>query len=206
MATLGSRIKNLREKRDIKQVDFAKKLGVSNVVLSRYESDERKPDYDTLQTIADFFEVSTDYLLGRKERAPQKLTITKEDVFGYNLKNQRQNKKWLFHDIEKRLDFSIEEYKRYEQGLEIPSEEIQIKLASLFKINVVDFMKIPNHLQSNKYELVGFSNLEQEEIEFQAFANDPSLQKWYKELPKSEEEDLQKLRKMWEIIKNDVNK
>ena len=67
MATLGSRIKNLREKQDIKQIDFAKKLGVSNVVLSRYESDERKPDYDTLQIIADFFEVSTDYLLSGKE-------------------------------------------------------------------------------------------------------------------------------------------
>lgn len=67
MATLGSRIKNLREKHDIKQVDFAKKIGVSNVVLSRYESDERKPDYEILQTIADFFEVSTDYLLGRTE-------------------------------------------------------------------------------------------------------------------------------------------
>lgn len=67
MATLGSRIKNLREKRDIKQVDFAKKLGVSNVVLSRYESDERKPDYDTLQTIAEFFGVSTDYLLSGTE-------------------------------------------------------------------------------------------------------------------------------------------
>lgn len=65
MATLGSRIKNLREKHDIKQVDFAKKIGVSNVVLSRYESDERKPDYEILQTIADFFEVTTDYLLGR---------------------------------------------------------------------------------------------------------------------------------------------
>ncbi|MEK3974710.1 helix-turn-helix domain-containing protein [Psychrobacillus sp. FSL K6-1267] len=67
MATLGSRIKNLREKHDIKQVDFAKKIGVSNVVLSRYESDERKPDYEMLQAIADFFEVSTDYLLGRTE-------------------------------------------------------------------------------------------------------------------------------------------
>lgn len=66
MATLGSRIKNLREKHDIKQIDFAKKINVSNVVLSRYESDERKPDYEVLQAIADYFEVTTDYLLGRE--------------------------------------------------------------------------------------------------------------------------------------------
>src|SRR5690606_15787745 len=42
-----------------------------------------------------------------------------------------------------------------------------------------------------------------EEDEFQEFINDPSLERWYRELPKSSEEDLRKLRKMWEIIKND---
>lgn len=41
------------------------------------------------------------------------------------------------------------------------------------------------------------------EEEFQAFVNDPELGRWYKELPKSDEEDLQKLRQMWEIIKSD---
>lgn len=38
--------------------------------------------------------------------------------------------------------------------------------------------------------------------EFEAFANDPELQKWYKELPESKEEDLRRLRKMWEILKD----
>src|SRR5699024_6994266 len=52
---------------NIQQNDFAKKIGVSNVVLSRYESGERKPDYDTLDKIADYFQVSTDYLLGRTD-------------------------------------------------------------------------------------------------------------------------------------------
>lgn len=43
----------------------------------------------------------------------------------------------------------------------------------------------------------------QKEKEFEAFANDPSLERWYKELPKSDEEDLRKLRDMWEIMKRD---
>ncbi|QTD41945.1 helix-turn-helix domain-containing protein [Sporosarcina sp. Te-1] len=67
MSILGTRIKKLREHEGIQQIDFAKKIGVSNVVLSRYESGERKPDYDVLQKIADFFGVTTDYLLGRTE-------------------------------------------------------------------------------------------------------------------------------------------
>lgn len=78
MATLGSRIKNLREKHDIKQIDFAKKINVSNVVLSRYESDERKPDYEVLQAIADYFEVTTDYLLGRENNKLSSKDVDKD--------------------------------------------------------------------------------------------------------------------------------
>lgn len=65
--SLGNRIKCLREKNSISQKEFAQKIGISNAVLSRYESDNRKPDYDTLQLIADSLDVSTDYLLGRTD-------------------------------------------------------------------------------------------------------------------------------------------
>ncbi len=65
MSVLGKRIISLRKRDKILQNEFAKKLAVSNVVLSRYESGERKPDYETLQKIADFFDVTVDYLLGR---------------------------------------------------------------------------------------------------------------------------------------------
>ena len=65
MNTLGERIRNLRKKSSISQKDLAIKINVSNVVLSRYEADERHPDYETLLKIANFFNVSTDYLLGR---------------------------------------------------------------------------------------------------------------------------------------------
>ena len=39
--------------------------------------------------------------------------------------------------------------------------------------------------------------------DFHKFISDPSLERWYRELPKSSEEDLRKLRKMWEIIKSE---
>ncbi|MFL0365336.1 helix-turn-helix domain-containing protein [Pseudobacillus sp. 179-B 2D1 NHS] len=38
---------------------------------------------------------------------------------------------------------------------------------------------------------------------FIAFTNDPELQNWYKELPKSPEDRLRKLKKLWEIIKDE---
>lgn len=42
-----------------------------------------------------------------------------------------------------------------------------------------------------------------EEEDFQSFINNPELERWYKELPKNKEEDLQRLRKMWEIFKEE---
>ncbi|RWZ59859.1 XRE family transcriptional regulator [Halobacillus fulvus] len=62
---IGKRIKQLRDKHNLSQKRFSEAIGVSNVQLSRYESGTRQPDYDTLQKIADYFEVSIDYLFGR---------------------------------------------------------------------------------------------------------------------------------------------
>lgn len=65
MQTLGGRIKNLREKKNIKQKDLAQFSGLTIVQLSRYETDDRKPDPEALKNIADALDTSVDYLLGR---------------------------------------------------------------------------------------------------------------------------------------------
>lgn len=65
MSVLGNRIKHLREQSALSQKRLAEALGISNVQLSRYETGDRKPDPDTIKQIADFFDVSVDYLLGR---------------------------------------------------------------------------------------------------------------------------------------------
>ncbi len=109
---LGDRLRALRERKGLKQTEFAERMGIPNQNVSNYERGFRQPDYDTLKKFADYFEVTTDYLLGRSTT--------------------------------------------------------------------------PNM---------------SEEEEFQSFANDPELERWYKELPNSEEEDLQALKQMWEIIK-----
>ncbi len=64
---LGNRIKYLREKKDMTQLELAKILNISNTTLSQYESGQRTPSDEIKITIADFFGVSIDYLLGRKD-------------------------------------------------------------------------------------------------------------------------------------------
>lgn len=60
-----NRIKDLRKERGLTQSDLAKVLKVSARTVGFYETCQRDPDTDTLKKMADFFDVSIDYLLGR---------------------------------------------------------------------------------------------------------------------------------------------
>jgi transcriptional regulator with XRE-family HTH domain len=61
------RLIKLREERNLKQKEFAEAVKIHNRNINRYELGLREPDFDILVQIADFFDVSTDYLLGRTE-------------------------------------------------------------------------------------------------------------------------------------------
>ena len=67
MNTFASRLTELRESRDMSQKDIQEFLHVSSGTASNYGKGRHEPDFDTLIAIADLFEVSTDYLLGRTD-------------------------------------------------------------------------------------------------------------------------------------------
>ena len=67
--SLGKRIKELRKTKNLTQIEFAKLFQISSGTIAMWETDKRQPDFTTLQKLADFFGVSTDYLLGRTENA-----------------------------------------------------------------------------------------------------------------------------------------
>lgn len=60
-----TRIKNLREDSDISQKELADALGISQRAYSHYENGTRKIPLDILLALADYYNCSTDYLLGR---------------------------------------------------------------------------------------------------------------------------------------------
>ncbi len=60
------RLKELRKERQISQLKLALDLSMNQNTISRYENLEREADYNTLIKFADYFNVSLDYLLGRK--------------------------------------------------------------------------------------------------------------------------------------------
>ena len=64
---MNFRLKELRKQRGISQLKLAMDLGMNQNTVSRYENLEREADYQTLINIAEYFEVSLDYLLGRTD-------------------------------------------------------------------------------------------------------------------------------------------
>ena len=65
---LNENIKRLRMARGLNQVEFARVMGVSKQCVSNWENDNIMPSIEMLIKIADFFNVTTDYILGRNER------------------------------------------------------------------------------------------------------------------------------------------
>ena len=68
MKNVNFRMKELRKEKKISQIKLAMDLNMNQNTVSRYENMEREADYKTLIMIADYFNVTLDYLLGRTER------------------------------------------------------------------------------------------------------------------------------------------
>lgn len=86
------RLRDLREDRDLQQADIAKLLYTTQAQYSRYERGERELPVRHLITLADFYGVSADYILGRTNK-PYIVCKKCGNVIKYNSTNQnnRQN-------------------------------------------------------------------------------------------------------------------
>lgn len=63
---IENRIAQLREQKGWTQEEVSTSIGISRAALSHYEKSRRKPDFETLLQLADLFQVSIDYLIGRR--------------------------------------------------------------------------------------------------------------------------------------------
>lgn len=64
---IGTRLKHLRLERNVTQKEIALGVGVSPVSIQRFEYGTVRPSLDTLVALADYFDVSLDYLCGRSD-------------------------------------------------------------------------------------------------------------------------------------------
>lgn len=69
MPEFKDRLKQMRQSAGLTQSELAEKLGVSTSTVSMYEVGSRKPSFEILEQLADFFNVDTDYLMGKTSRS-----------------------------------------------------------------------------------------------------------------------------------------
>lgn len=71
-----NRIRLLRENMELRQIDVSKKTGIDQKTLSNYETGKTNPDSYSLIRLAEFFNVSIDYLVGRTDTS----IVTRQDL------------------------------------------------------------------------------------------------------------------------------
>ena len=62
-------LRELRKKKGLSQIELAEKLGFSKSLIGLYETGDRKPSFEALEALADFFNISIDYLMGKDNKS-----------------------------------------------------------------------------------------------------------------------------------------
>lgn len=143
MATFAERLKSERLNLNLKQNELAEKLFLDRTSISKYETGKQIPETPTLEKLANFFDVSVDYLLGKTEYRkfnPDKL-------------NDRDKK-----DIQKDLKNIMDDFRnkkgdpKYYNGVELDDDGLDLMEAAM---NIaLEQIKIKNKKKytPNKYK------------------------------------------------------
>jgi transcriptional regulator with XRE-family HTH domain len=104
----GKRLRQLRKEKGLTQAELAKLLSIGESTVSFYESGKRQPDYETLIRLAEVFNVSVDYLLGRTEhKAPNTNKPGSSEVIAAHRADDPMN------DLPEEAQRSLDEFKEY---------------------------------------------------------------------------------------------
>ena len=67
MSNFGEHLKSLRKDKKVTQKEVAKAIGATERNYQHYEANTKRPGFDNLIALADYFDVSLDYLVGRSD-------------------------------------------------------------------------------------------------------------------------------------------
>ena len=97
MASFKDMLKYLRSRENLSQSELSEKLGLSKSTISMYEVGKREPDLETLELIADFFNVDMNSLLGKDG--------SENDAHYYFNEDARELAEFMFHNPEYKVLF-----------------------------------------------------------------------------------------------------
>lgn len=120
--SFGARLKGLRLEKNMQQSELGRLLNITNVAVSHYENDNRKPTPEIISKVAEIFNVSTDYLLG--------ISSSKRKYYDLTEKDEK--------DIEKALEKLVEELDNglYSKDMEEYDEDSRALLINALSIGL----------------------------------------------------------------------
>ncbi|MZK53914.1 helix-turn-helix domain-containing protein [Clostridium beijerinckii] len=139
MATFADRLKKLRKDKRITQEKLAERFFITKSAISKYENGVNTPENKLLQDMADFFEVSVDYLLGRTDNLKPP---TKEWQPQLTEKDEK--------DIEKTLAKTLEMLEQ-QDGLMLSGELIDDEDFELIKAAIQNGLEYAKKVNKKKY-------------------------------------------------------
>lgn len=96
--SIGTKIKELRKSKKLSQAEFGKRIGVSQTTVTAWETGRAEPTSSYIASVADYFHVTTDYLLGRDGKEgnsvdTKDLAEIMDSIMTYNGKELNQHDK-----------------------------------------------------------------------------------------------------------------
>lgn len=98
MFDFGKRLRSLRKRKGITQKQLSNAIGVTERAIVAYESGKMKPNFDTINSLADTFAVSADYLLGRTDTP----NVTSE-VAPVDYSTLEEIRKSIYEEVDKKI-------------------------------------------------------------------------------------------------------
>lgn len=131
---LGEKIAEQRKKLGLSQEELAEKLNISQKSISKYELGNRKPQYKVLVRMAEYFGVTTDYLLGVTDSTENEPESSVTRKFGNRLRELRVSEGITQLQMAVILDTSKSNISKYEAGTVEPGMEKINEIARFFKV------------------------------------------------------------------------
>lgn len=101
MSLLGDRLRQARERSGLNQIQVMQKTTINNKTLSRYENGGSEPDLDTLKILAELYEVSVDFLLGRNKKQREEIDELRKELIEEFKKLSKEDQEYVVGLIKK---------------------------------------------------------------------------------------------------------
>ena len=184
MGTFAGVFKELRMKNGLTQQEIADKLKVSRSSIGMYEKGEREPNYELLETIADFFNVDMNYLLRGTE-------IMANNQFSEMLKHYLMVNGKKQTDLVNDLGYDKSTVSNWCAGLRVPKVDVIIDIANYLHVDVGNLI-VDNTTNEDNYYINDI---------VQFLYENPEYKVLFDTFRKVKKEDIQFVKEMIERMK-----